>query len=159
MEQSLAFGQEGRSPDGPNDRVCGAVRLVQRLVRCIGLKRRRSGSGVGGPADNTTGATSSLSMSRKMSNFTPTNRDLPAYADMKHLFSTFFILLLGALLHAQEHNLHGWFSIRVPPMCIWIAHGFLKVESSMHRWETSWCEEQEMRLRKQRLYSPELIFR
>lgn len=27
-----------------------------------------------------------------------------AYADMKHLFSTFFILLLGALLHAQEHN-------------------------------------------------------
>ena len=32
------------------------------------------------------------------------NRDLPAYADMKHLFSTFFILLLGALLHAQEHN-------------------------------------------------------
>ena len=32
------------------------------------------------------------------------NRDLPAYADMKHIFSTFFILLLGALLHAQEHN-------------------------------------------------------
>jgi len=69
VEQSLAFGQEGRSPDGPNDRVCGAVRLVQRLVRCIGLKRRRSGSGVGCLLTTRLERQASLRKSQKMINF------------------------------------------------------------------------------------------
>ena len=76
VEQSPAFGMVGRSPDGPNDGVCGAVRLSRRPCRREGLKRRRSGSGVGSLLTTRLERQADLSMSQKMSNFVFTKSEI-----------------------------------------------------------------------------------